>query len=119
MTNREIRSWYLREVAKIAKLDEQWAAQGETLERRSYLAWKTRHDLRLEARARMENPDEVALLEARDQAKYGNPDGPTFEQRISTRRVFQTSKHGSPSLNGRGPLMSPLNRLLDPPPPSE
>lgn len=38
-----------------------------------------RHEARLEARAMMTDPTEVALLRARDMISYGNPDGPTFE----------------------------------------
>ena len=30
----------------------------------------------------MMDPDAVNLLEARDLQKYGNPDGPTFEQLV-------------------------------------
>lgn len=71
MTNREIRSWYLREVAKIAALDKGWQERGDSLEDRARQAWRRRHDLRLRAREMMEDPAEVELLRARDLMLYG------------------------------------------------
>jgi hypothetical protein len=79
MTGREIRIWYLREVAKIVELDQQWQGRGDTLEERARKAWQCRHDLRLRAREMMEEPADVEFLRARDFQRYGNPDGPTFE----------------------------------------
>ena len=38
-----------------------------------------RHDARLVARAMMASDAEVKALEARDQAKYGSPSGPTYD----------------------------------------
>ena len=41
---------------------------------------------RITARAMMSDPAEVKGLQARDLAKYGNPDGPTFEQLLEKNR---------------------------------
>lgn len=43
------------------------------------MAWRVRHEARLQARSMMTDPAEVELLRARDMAISGNPDGPTFE----------------------------------------
>jgi len=82
MTNAEIRSWYLNQVASIPKLNEEWIQQGLPLPKRAELAWQIRHDARRAARAMMADPHEVELLRARDMAKYSNPDGPSFEQLV-------------------------------------
>ncbi len=87
MTNREIRSWYLREVAKIAALDREWQDRGDSLEVRARQAWQRRRDLRLQARAMMEAPADLELLRARDFQRYGNPDGPTFEDLVERFRA--------------------------------
>ncbi len=79
MTNREVREWYLHEVARIAEMDARWNARGDSLEERALKAWHSRHDLRMRAREMMENPDEADALRARDQLKYGRSNGPTFE----------------------------------------
>ena len=86
MTNREIRSWYLREVAKIACLDQEWQHTGDSLEDRARKAWQHRHYLRLRAREMMEDPAEVELLRARDLRIYGNPDGPTLDDLVQRLR---------------------------------
>ena len=46
---------------------------------RAEAAWRIRHEARIEARSMMTDPAEIELLRARDVAKYGSPDGPTFE----------------------------------------
>ncbi len=79
MTNREVREWYLDEVAKIAEMDASWKAGGDSLEERALKAWHARHDLRMRAWDMMENPVEADALRARDQLKYGRSDGPTFQ----------------------------------------
>lgn len=79
MTNTEIRQWYLQRTAEIAELNRQWIRQGLSVEARARAAWQFRHEARLTARAMMSDPAEVELLRARDQAKYGDPNGPVFE----------------------------------------
>jgi hypothetical protein len=79
MTNREVREWYLREVARIAGTDAERKARGASLDERARQAWQDRHELRLRARGMMENPVEADTLRERDRLKYGRPDGPTFE----------------------------------------
>jgi len=43
------------------------------------MAWRVRHEARLQARSMMTDQAEVELLRARDMAISGNTDGPTFE----------------------------------------
>ncbi len=81
-TNREVRTWYLNEVAAIPALDEQWQAGGVPLPDRARRAWEIRHRARVAARAMMADPVEVKMLNHRDLVKYGNQDGPTFEQLV-------------------------------------
>ncbi|MFM2056276.1 MAG: hypothetical protein RLY71_661 [Pseudomonadota bacterium] len=78
-TNAEIRQWYNDQVAVVPTLDLEWIAQGLSPEQRALKAYEIRHHARLQARAYMQDKVEVADLQARDMAKYGNPDGPTFE----------------------------------------
>lgn len=78
-TNQEIRRWYLERVATIPELNREWTTQGLSSRERAEKAWHIRHEARSQARSMMSNPVEVELLRARDMARYGNPDGPTFE----------------------------------------
>ena len=77
-TNREIRAQYICAAVGIGALDALAASEGRSWEQRAHLAFEARHQARMTARAMMVDPSEVAALEARDQEKYGNPDGPTF-----------------------------------------
>ena len=78
-TNAEIRQWYLERVATIPELNKEWIKQGLSARERAERAWRVRHEARLLTRSMMVDPVEVELLRARDTAKYGNPNGPTFE----------------------------------------
>lgn len=78
-TNAEIRLWYRERVATIPELNREWITQGLSARERAEKAWRIRHEARLIARSMMTDVVEVELLRARDVAKYGNPDGPTFE----------------------------------------
>lgn len=86
-TNAEIRQWYNATVDKIPKLNEQWIQEGISLEERAKKAHEIRHCARLAARAMMPNLQEIAALHARDQEKYGNPDGPTFAYLVEKNRA--------------------------------
>ena len=86
VTNAEIRQWYNDQVAVIPALDEDWRRQGLGAEERARRAHAIRHDARVRARAFMQDKGEVAVLEARDREKYGNPDGPTFEYLVARNR---------------------------------
>lgn len=79
MTNEEVRRWYVEQTARIPRLNEEWIAQGLALMERALAAWQFRHDVRLEARRMMLKPADVRVLQRRDTARYGHPDGPTFE----------------------------------------
>jgi hypothetical protein len=82
-----VREFYLARVATIAESDHQLAAAGRSAEERARAAYQIRHDARLAARAKMQNPAAVAALEARDLAKYGHPDGPTFDELLAKNRA--------------------------------
>lgn len=86
-SNAEIRQWYNDRVAVIPLLDQQWRRQALSAEERARRAYEIRHDARVQARAFMQNKREVADLRARDREKYGNPDGPTFEQLVAQGRA--------------------------------
>lgn len=85
-TNAEIRQWYNDQVAPIPALNEQWIKQGLNAEQRARKAQEIRHHARLQAREYMQDKSEVADLQARDQQKYGNPDGPTFEYLVAANK---------------------------------
>ena len=85
-TDGEIRQWYNDQVATIPTLDQQWRQQGLSAEARARKAHEIRHDARLRARSFMQDRQAVADLQARDQEKYGNPDGPTFEYLVDRNR---------------------------------
>lgn len=78
-SNEEVRQWYREQVSRIPGLNRQWITEGHSARERAEQAWRIRHDARIEARNKMTEPREVALLQARDMAVYGHPDGPTFE----------------------------------------
>ena len=79
MTNREVRAWYHQQIQRIAAADADLAATGTSLEQRARHAFASRREARLKARTLMSDAADVHLLEARDLALYGRPDGPTFE----------------------------------------
>jgi hypothetical protein len=78
-TNGQIRARYVCEQQRIGAQNEQWKGSGLSAEDRAHKAYDLRHNARLVARAMMQDRVEVRALQARDQAKYGSPDGPTFE----------------------------------------
>jgi hypothetical protein len=81
-TNEEIRVYYNQVVTSIGPASEQWKREGLSAEERARRAFEIRHDARLTCRAMMASAGEVEDLRKRDQEKYGNPDGPTFEQLV-------------------------------------
>src|SRR5262245_53104312 len=85
-TNEEVRAHYRELIGKIGPLGEQWKKEGLPAEERARRAYGIRHEARMLARAMMVSRAEVDLLRARDQEKYGNPDGPTFEQLVESGR---------------------------------
>ncbi len=86
-TNCEVRVYYNELVNGIAEVDAAMKQQGRSAEERAHAAFDIRHNARVTARAMMENEAEVALLRARDQEKYGNPDGPTFAYLVEKNRA--------------------------------
>lgn len=85
-SNSEIRQWYNDQVASIGVEDQKWQQQGLSAEQRARRAWEIRHAARLKAREFMQSKAEVSLLQARDQEKYGNPDGPSFDYLVEQNR---------------------------------
>ncbi len=86
-TNEQIREVYLCRITEIAATDAANKAAGQTLEQRARAAYEHRHAARITSRAMMESSFEVKALQARDQKKYGNPDGPTFDQLVEKQRA--------------------------------
>jgi hypothetical protein len=78
-TNCEIRLWYNFQIVAVGVINEKWKQDGVDLETRAHRAYELRHEARVNARFMMQNKEEVAVLQARDTERYGNPDGPTFE----------------------------------------
>ena len=86
-TNAEIRAHYLVLVAAIGPANAGWKRDGVSTEERAHRAFQMRHDARLTCRAMMTDGRELAALEQRDQAKYGHPDGPRFEELVAHERA--------------------------------
>lgn len=78
-TDREIRGLYVCRALSIGAEDAAWVAEGLDAQTRARRAFQIRHDARMIARAMMADPAAVAALRARDQERYGHPDGPTWE----------------------------------------
>lgn len=83
----EIRRHYNKMIEAVAAADRARRAQGRPAEERARAAFDTRHDARMTARAMMADRAEVDALRARDQSRYGNPDGPTFELLVEKNRA--------------------------------
>lgn len=86
-TDCEIRAWYNYQVVAIPKLNEYWIEQGIGLEERAKKAFELRHNARVYARFMMEDKEDVKKLMARDQEKYGNPNGPTFDYLVQKNKT--------------------------------
>lgn len=78
-TSAQIRTMYVCRALQIGPENALWVKSGADAATRARRAWQVRHDARMTARAMMADPDAVKALEARDQEKYGTPDGPTFD----------------------------------------
>jgi uncharacterized membrane protein YhhN len=115
MTNREIRAWYLGRTADIARLNQEWIAQGVSLEERALRAWRIRHDARALARSMMENPLEIDDLRQRDLRLYGNPDGPAFDQLVQAhhQRGLTPDETYERIIRGSQATIRDVNKLLD------
>jgi hypothetical protein len=87
-TNAEVRAHYLVLVAAIGPANAHWMLDGISAEERAHRAFQMRHDARLTCRAMMSDARELAALEQRDQAKYGHPDGPRFEELVAHERAL-------------------------------
>ena len=78
----ELRAGYNETVRPIPELNQQWRAEGIPLAERAFRAYAIRHNARLQTRALTEQELNVRNLEVRDFLKYGNKDGPSFENMI-------------------------------------
>lgn len=85
-SNCDIRLYYNRLISGIPAQDASLKQQGRSPEERARAAFDARHNARLTCRAMMSNQIEVDELRARDREKYGNPDGPAFEQLVEKNR---------------------------------
>ena len=79
-TNVEIREHYLKLISQIQPTVDQMKKDGKKAEERAKKAYQLRHDARMLCRAMMTDRKQVEELKARDKEKYGQGDGPTFEQ---------------------------------------
>lgn len=82
-SNCEIRIWYNFQIVAIKQLNERWKEEGLSVVERAKKAFDMRHQARLNGRYMMEDKFEVAALRDRDNKKYGNPEGPTFEHMVA------------------------------------
>lgn len=110
-SNCDIRIWYNYQVVAIARLNERWTANGVALMERAKKAYQIRHNARVNGRFMMADRFEVATLRDRDNKKYGNPDGPTFEYLVKYHsesgfegneiyeRIIESSARTSPVFN--------------------
>lgn len=85
-SNGEIRRFYQHLTAQVPRQDRRWRRAGKSALERARLAYGLRKHARVLARAMMASEVEVAALRARDEAKYGQADGPTFEQLVEKGR---------------------------------
>lgn len=83
--NSDVRIYYNARVSLIPSHNRRWIQQGLSAEQRARGAYQIRHSARMEARAMMDTSD-VATLRARDLERYGNPNGPTFNQLVGRAR---------------------------------
>jgi len=82
-TDGEVRAFYVRRVAAIGPADAQRKKEGMPALDRARLAFQSRREARLLARAMMKEGAEVEALRQRDRQKYGDPDGPTFDSLVA------------------------------------
>lgn len=82
-TDCDIRVWYNYQVVAIPVINNRWIKTDISLKERAKRAYTLRHNARINARFMMSSAEEVKMLQARDMAKYGNPDGPTFDYLIA------------------------------------
>lgn len=83
----EIRVHYLRLTESVEGLNARWLAEGKSAAERARLAYEIRHNARLTARAMDHRKAIVDSVRARDLAKFGSPDGPTFDWLVERARA--------------------------------
>jgi hypothetical protein len=81
-SNAEVRGHYLKLVAAIGPANARWLEEGLSAEERARRAFQMRREARVTGRAMMTEKRDVLALEERDKAKYGHPDGPTFDELV-------------------------------------
>ncbi|MEZ4464099.1 MAG: hypothetical protein R3F43_06150 [bacterium] len=81
-----IRWIYVCRAYGIAAANRGWIAAGQPAEARARQASDVRRTAKATARAMMDDQALAAELRARDQAKYGDPEGPTFEWLVKKAR---------------------------------
>ncbi|MGE3765579.1 MAG: hypothetical protein AB7L94_25190, partial [Kofleriaceae bacterium] len=79
-TNKAIREDYERQNKSIPEQNEQWKKQNIPLEERAKMASEKRHEMRMTSRELMGHDGEKLNLLVRDAQKYGDGEGPSFEQ---------------------------------------
>lgn len=86
-SNKEIRDYYNAENKLVSALDQEWIRQGKSVAERARLAFEHRHGMRMTAREMMSDPGQQLELLVRDAQKYGDGEGPTFEQLVEQQRA--------------------------------
>jgi hypothetical protein len=86
-SNKEIRDYYNAQNRLIPALDQEWIRQGKSAAERARLAFEHRHGMRMTAREMMGDPALQLDLLVRDAQKYGDGEGPTFEQLVEQQRA--------------------------------
>lgn len=67
----------------IPTLNQEWIANNISAYDRALQAWNIRHDARTKAREMMKDKELTEILRARDEVKYGNPNGATFDYLVN------------------------------------
>ncbi|HEY4238886.1 MAG TPA: DUF4157 domain-containing protein [Kofleriaceae bacterium] len=82
-SNKEIRDNYNQRNQEINDLNKQWKEQGLSPEQRARKAYDMRHEMRMTSRDMMGSPEQQLDLLVRDAQKYGQGEGPSFDELVA------------------------------------
>jgi hypothetical protein len=75
----DARMGYKQIVSSISEVDNQLVDQGSSIENRALCAYQIRHEARIHTRRQMDNRINLGLIRLFDYVRYGQLDGPTFD----------------------------------------
>lgn len=75
----DARIGYNQIVSSIPQVDSQLVNQGTSKKNRALCAYQIRHEARIQARSQMDSMINLGLIRLFDYVRYGQLDGPTFE----------------------------------------